>query len=74
MYSAGMGAYLKVIIILTYTGVFVKIPVGVFLWHYRSVDPQRAYVLDLGMATLTLTQNKNNPISKELQHQGIFNE
>ena len=63
-----MGAYLKVIVVLTYIGVFLRIPVGVLLWHYRAVEAERAFTLDLGMAVLTLAQNKNNPISNQLHH------
>lgn len=29
--------YLKLIILVTYLGVFLKIPLGVFLYHYRNV-------------------------------------
>jgi hypothetical protein len=29
--------YLKLIILLTYLAVFFKIPLGVFLYHYRNV-------------------------------------
>jgi hypothetical protein len=30
--------YLKLIIFLAYLGVFLKIPLGVFLYHYRNVE------------------------------------
>ena len=35
--SRAESGYLKFIIILTFLGIFVKIPLGVFLYHYRNV-------------------------------------
>lgn len=35
--SKGESGYLKFIIVLTFIGIFVKIPLGVFLYHYRNV-------------------------------------
>ena len=36
--SKGESGYLKFIIVLTFVGIFVKIPLGVFLYHYRNVQ------------------------------------
>lgn len=46
--------YLKVIFIFTFIGLFLKIPVGVFLFHYRNPDPSKAYTLDLGCMRIQL--------------------
>jgi hypothetical protein len=35
--SGNEGGYLKLIVFLTYLGIFLKIPLGVFLYHYRNV-------------------------------------
>jgi hypothetical protein len=55
--------YLKLIILLTYVGIFLKIPLGVFLFHYRNVDESKNYDLDIGVVKFSLTSNKKNPIS-----------
>lgn len=58
--------YLKLIILLTYIGVFLKIPLGVFLYHYRNVEESKTYDLDMGLVKFTLTPNKMNPITDRL--------
>lgn len=58
------GGYLKLIILLTYAGIFIKIPLGVFLFHYRNVDDNKNYDLDIGVIKFSLTSNKKNPISE----------
>lgn len=56
--------YLKLIILLTYLGVFLKIPLGVFLYHYRNVEENKSYDLDIGVLKFSLTSNKVNPITQ----------
>jgi hypothetical protein len=36
--TIAMGGYMKLIIFLTYLGIFIKIPLGVLLYHYRNLD------------------------------------
>ena len=36
--SSTEAGYLKFIVVLTFVGIFVKIPLGVFLYHYRNID------------------------------------
>lgn len=64
--AVSMGAYMKVIVLLTFVGVFVKIPLGVLLYHYRNIDPSKQYLLDLGYFKLQMTPNQINPISDAL--------
>lgn len=64
--SGYQGGYLKLIILLTYIGVFLKIPLGVFLYHYRNVEESKSYDLDMGLVKFTLTPNKMNPITDRL--------
>lgn len=66
--SGAENGYLKLIILLTYLGLFMKIPLGVFLFHYRNVEESKSYELDVGVLKFTLTPNKANPIT-----QGIDN-
>jgi ABC-type phosphate transport system permease subunit len=66
--SQAMGGYMKVIIILTYVGVFVKIPLGIFLFHYRNVDESKQYVMNLSCLKMSLTPDKINPISDGLKN------
>jgi len=60
--SRAENGYLKFIIILTFAGIFVKIPLGVFLYHYRNVE-EKDYHLDLGLVKMQLTPNNTNPMS-----------
>jgi len=66
--SRAMGGYMKIIIILTYVGVFVKIPVGIFLFHYRNVDESKQYVMNLSCMKMSLMPDKINPISDGLRN------
>lgn len=56
--------YLKLIVMLAYLGVFMKIPLGVFLYHYRDVEESKTYDLDIGVVKFSLTPNKINPITQ----------
>lgn len=56
--------YLKLIVMLTYLGVFMKIPLGVFIYHYREVEESRTYDLDIGVVKFSLTPIKSNPITQ----------
>lgn len=56
--------YLKLIVLLTYLAVFMKIPLGVFLYHYRNVEDTKTYDLDIGVVKFSLTPNKINPITQ----------
>jgi hypothetical protein len=63
--------YLKLIILLTYLGVFLKIPLGVFLYHYRNVEDNKSYELDIGILKFSLSPNKINPITKGINNISI---
>ena len=56
--SKAENGYLKFILVLTFIGIFVKIPLGVFLYHYRNVQ-EKQYNLDLGLVKMQLTPNKS---------------
>ena len=66
--SRGLGGYMKIIIVLTFVGVFIKIPLGIFLYHYRDLDTSKEYLLDLPCLKMRLTPNKSNPISDALKN------
>lgn len=71
--SRAENGYLKFIIILTFFGIFVKIPLGVFLYHYRNVQ-EKQYNLDLGIVKMQLTPNKvANPMSETIKGMEIIN-
>ena len=59
---------MKIIIVLTFVGVFIKIPLGIFLYHYRDLDTSKEYLLDLPCLKMRLTPNKSNPISDALKN------
>ena len=40
-FAQPMAGYMKIIIILTFVGMFVKIPLGAFLFHYRNLDASK---------------------------------
>lgn len=67
-YSQAMAGYMKLIIILTFFGIFVKIPLGVFLYHYRNLDPTKEYILDLPCLKMILKPNMTNPITDALKN------
>lgn len=69
--SAELG-YLRLIVALTFLGVFLKIPLGIFLYQYRKVDDGKEYKLDLGFAKMELKANKMNPISEGIQRMEIL--
>ena len=58
-----MGGYMKLIVVLTFIALFIKIPLGVLLYHYRNLDMNKKYTLDLGFFKMELTPNRINPIS-----------
>lgn len=66
--SRALGGYMKLIVILTYIGVFVKIPLGVFLFHYRNLDESKQFVVNLICLKISLTPDKINPISDGLKN------
>jgi hypothetical protein len=66
--SRGMGGYMKLIIILTFVGLFIKIPLGVFLYHYRDLDSSKDYLLNLPCLKMRLTPNRTNPISDAIKN------
>ena len=66
--SRGMGGYMKLIIILTFVGLFIKIPLGVFLYHYKDLDSSKDYLLNLPCLKMRLTPNKTNPISDAIKN------
>lgn len=66
--SRALGGYMKLIVILTYIGVFVKIPLGVFLFHYRNLDESKQFVVNLTCLKISLTPDKINPISDGLKN------
>jgi hypothetical protein len=73
-YASYQSGYLKFIIILTFVGIFLKIPLGVFLYHYRNTTADKLYKIDLGLAKIALTPNKANPITKGIHNSiGIDN-
>jgi hypothetical protein len=57
--------------LLTYLGVFLKIPLGVFLYHYRNVEESKSYDLDVGVVKFSLTPNKINPITQGINNIAI---
>ncbi len=61
--SSSERGYLRFILILTFIGIFLKIPLGVFLYHYRNADTNKEYQIDLGIVKMQLTPNKGNPMS-----------
>jgi hypothetical protein len=69
--SSSQQGYLKIIILLTYLGIFLKIPLGVFLFHYRNAQSNRIYNLDIGIAKISLTPNESNPFSEGIKD--LFN-
>lgn len=71
--SSHQQAYLKIIILLTYLGIFLKIPLGVFLFHYRNTQSNRLYNLDIGIAKISLNPNGTNPFSEGIKDLDIFN-
>jgi hypothetical protein len=71
--SSNQQAYLKIIILLTYLGIFIKIPLGVFLFHYRNAQSNRLYNLDIGIAKISLNPNETNPFSEGIRDLDIFN-
>ena len=62
-FSQVMAGYMKIIIVLTFVGLFIKIPLGVLLYHYRNLDTSKEYVLDLPCLKMKLTANRQNPIT-----------
>lgn len=71
--SSHQQAYLKIIILLTYLGIFIKIPLGVFLFHYRNTQSDRVYNLDIGIAKISLNPNETNPFSEGVKGLELFN-
>lgn len=61
--AVGQRGYLRFILFLTFLGVFLKIPLGVFLFHFRRLEAHKVYRLDLGFAKLKLEGERPNPIS-----------
>ena len=56
--SKAENGYLKFILVLTFIGILVKIPLGFFLYHYGTVQDKQ-YNLDLGLVKMQLTPNKS---------------
>lgn len=70
--SSAEKGYLRFIVFLTFLGLFLKIPLGVFLYHYRNLDENKSYQLDLGFAKMQLTPNRMNPISEGIKKMEIL--
>ena len=66
-FSTALGGYMKVVIIFTFAALFLKIPIGIFLFHYRKVSPNKTYMLDLPCLKMQLTAGGSNPISDVLK-------
>ena len=67
-FAQPMAGYMKIIIVLTFAGMFVKIPLGAFLFHYRNLDDTKEYNLDLPCLKMKLVPNTVNPITDALKN------
>ncbi len=68
--STGQVGYLRFIVFFTIAIIFLKIPLGYFLFKYRNANADKMYNVNLlgGVIKIALTANKSNPITRGLKN------
>lgn len=68
--SSGQVGYLRFIVFFTICLIFLKVPLGYFLFKYRNASPDAKYPVSImgGVLKIVLSANKSNPITRGINN------